>query len=44
MTPREPLGYMSCSHCPINESSTNVHYTVYLAVMLQATLHTADCS
>ena len=34
MTPREePL--CLCSHCPINDSSSYLHVTVYLAVMLQ---------
>ena len=30
-----------CSHCPINDSSGYLHMTVYLAVMLQASWHTA---
>ena len=31
-----------CSHCPINDSSGYLHITVYLAVMLQASWHTAE--
>ena len=33
---------MLCSHCPINDSSGYLHTTVYLAVMLQASWHTAE--
>ena len=33
---------MLCSHCPINDSSSCLHITVYLAVMLQASWHTAE--
>ena len=32
---------MLCSHCPINDSSGCLHIIVYLAVMLQASWHTA---
>ena len=31
-----------CSDCPINDSSGYLHTTVYLAVMLQASWHTAE--
>ena len=31
-----------CSHCPINDSSGYLHIIVYLAVMLQASWHTAE--
>ena len=31
-----------CSHCPINDSSSYLHVTVYLAVMLQASWHIAE--
>ena len=41
MTPRGTLGLL-CSHCPINDSSGCLHITVYLAVMLQASWHTAE--
>ena len=30
------------SHCPINDLSSYLHTTVYLAVNLQATWHTAE--
>ena len=33
---------MLCSHCSINDSSGSLHITVYLAVMLQASWHTAE--
>ena len=33
---------MLCSHCPINDSSDCLHFTVYLAVMLQSSWHTAE--
>ena len=33
---------MFCSHCQINNSSGYLHFTVYLAVMLQASWHTAE--
>ena len=33
---------MLCSHCPINDSSGCFHITVYFAVMLQASWHTAE--
>ena len=41
MTPRGTLAYV-CSHCPINDSSGYLHNTVYLAVMLQGSWHTAE--
>ena len=31
-----------CSHCPISHSFSCLHITVYLAVMLQASWHTAE--
>ena len=31
-----------CSDCPINDSSGYLHTSVYLAVMLQASWHTAE--
>ena len=31
-----------CSHCKINESTGNLHVTVYLAVVLQASWDTAE--
>ena len=40
-TKRNPW-VMLCSHCPINDSSGYLHITVYLAVMLQASWHTAE--
>ena len=40
-TKRNPR-VMLCSHDPINDWSNYLHYTVYLAVMLQATWHTAE--
>ena len=40
-TKRNPW-VMLCSHCPINDSSGYLHTTVYLAVMLQASWHTAE--
>ena len=40
-TKRNP-SVMLCSHCPINDSSGYLHNTVYLAVMLQASWHTAE--
>ena len=33
---------MLYSHCQINNSSGYLHFTVYLAVMLQASWHTAE--
>ena len=33
---------MLCSHSPINDSSSCLHITVYLAVMLQASWHTVE--
>ena len=33
---------MLYSYCPINDSSGYLHNTVYLAVMLQASWHTAE--
>ena len=39
-TKRNPW-VMLCSHCPINDSSGCLHIIVYLAVMLQASWHTA---
>ena len=33
---------MLCSHYPINDSSGYLHNAVYLAVMLQASWHTAE--
>ena len=36
------LWVMLCSHCPISDSSGCLHITVYLAVMLQASWHTAE--
>ena len=33
---------MLCSHCPVNGSSGCLHITMYLAVMLQASWHTAE--
>ena len=36
------LWVMLCSRCPINDSSGCLHITVYLAVMLQASWHTAE--
>ena len=38
---RNPL-VMLRSHLPINDSSASLHITVYLAIMLQASRHTAD--
>ena len=38
---RNPL-VMLRSHLPINDSSGCLHITIYLAVMLQASRHTAD--
>ena len=40
-TKRNPW-VMLCSHCPINDSSGYLHTTVYLAVMLQTSWHTAE--
>ena len=40
-TKRKPW-VMLCSHCPINDSSGYLHTTVYLAVTLQASSHTAE--
>ena len=40
-TKRNPW-VMLCSHCPINDPSGYLHNTVYLAVMLQASWHTAE--
>ena len=40
-TKRNPW-VMLCSHCPISDSSGCLHITVYLAVMLQASWHTAE--
>ena len=40
-TKRNPW-VMLCSHCPINDSFDYLHTTVYLAVMLQASWHTAE--
>ena len=40
-TKRNPW-VMLCSHCPINDSSSSLHITTYLAVMLQASRHTAE--
>ena len=40
-TKRNPWG-MLYSHCPVNDSSGYLHTTVCLAVMLQASWHTAD--
>ena len=36
------LWAMLCLHYPINDSSSCLHITVYLAVMLQACWHTAE--
>ena len=33
---------MLCSDCPINDSFSCLHITVYLAVMLQASWHNAE--
>ena len=33
---------MLCSHSPINDSYGYLHIIVYLAVMLQASWHTAE--
>ena len=41
MTPRGPLGYVVLD-LPINYSFGHLHITVYLALMLQASWHTAD--
>ena len=38
---RNPL-VMLCTHLPINDSSGCLHITVYLAVMVQVSWHTAD--
>ena len=40
-TKRNPW-VMLCSHCPINDSSGYLHNAVYLAVILQASWHTAE--
>ena len=40
-TKRNPR-VMLCSHCPINDSSCYLQTTVYHAVMLQASCHTAE--
>ena len=40
-TKRNP-GAMLCSDCPINNSSGYLNTTVYLAVMLKASWHTAE--
>ena len=40
-TKRNPW-VMLCSHCPISDSSGCLHITVYLAVMLQGSWHTAE--
>ena len=40
-TKRNPW-VMLYSHCPVNDSSGYLHTTVCLAVMLQASWHTAD--
>ena len=40
-TKRNPW-VMPYSHCPINDSSGYLHTTVYLAVILQASWHTAE--
>ena len=40
-TKRNPW-VMLCSHCSISDSSGCLHITVYLAVMLQASWHTAE--
>ena len=40
-TKRNPW-VMLYSYCPINDSSGYLHNTVYLAVMLQASWHTAE--
>ena len=31
-----------CLHCPINDSCSNLYMTIYFAVMLQASWHTAE--
>ena len=40
-TKRNPW-VMLCPHCPINDSQGYLHNTIYLAVMLQASWHTAE--
>ena len=40
-TKRNPW-VMMCSHCPVDDSSGYLHTTVYLAVMLKASWHTAE--
>ena len=40
-TKRNPWA-MLCSYCPINDWYGYLHITVYLAVMLQASWHTAE--
>ena len=38
----QPPWVMLCSHCPINDQSGYLHNTIYLAVVLQASWHTAE--
>ena len=42
MTPRETLGLCCVYIAPIIDSYGYLHTTVYLAVMLQASWHTAE--